>query len=182
MPDLMIENRARRVQRKRQRDRLVRCGLRLDLVLLFDGHRAVDLQAEGRQAEIIGRGDGERDRGDRRDVTADADGPQGDPRLAVAQASRAKGTRAGRSGPSRPKSSRISSVVASRSVQLASRTSGRPGASGRAACPDGPSTGLSASFSLPTSVSSTSVSGRKSRCWQRVVDARASRRRPTRAP
>ena len=47
--------------------------------------RAVDLQAEGGQPEIIGRADGQRDRGDRRDPAADADGAQGEPRLAVAE-------------------------------------------------------------------------------------------------
>ena len=170
VPDLMIQNRARGLSGKRKRDRGP-LGLRLDLVFLFDGQRAVDLQAEGRQPEIVGRADRERNRGDRRDAAADADGAQGDPRLAVAQEAERQERRAART---RPVSADVEQDLERR--RLAERPLGRERPVVHALEPGGlpgwTFNWMSASFSLPTSVNSTSVSGRKSRCWSGVVDVR----------
>ena len=143
---------------------------RLGLVLVAGDRGAIELEAERRQAEVVGRGDGERDRGDRRDVAADPDGPQRDPRLAVPQQA------------DRQERGRESSPVLRRASARSPASWPRGGSTGAAnaavvdsarapaCCRTGSSRCVSPVGSVPTRVSSTSVSGRKTQVLARVVD------------
>ena len=82
MLDLVVEDRAARFRGQGDRDRLAD-GRRLGLLLRV--RRPIGVQPEGRQPEVVGRGEGERDGRDRGDVAPDAHRPQGRARLAVLQ-------------------------------------------------------------------------------------------------
>ncbi len=86
LADLVIHDRMVFILDQRQADRLTTClGLGLLLILRIGVDCPFDLQAERRQSEVIGSGEGERERCDRRDVGTDADGTQSDARLPVLQ-------------------------------------------------------------------------------------------------
>ena len=111
----------------------------------------------------------ERDRGDRRDVAADARRAERHARLAVLEQADRQERRLGvEPGPVRGEQDL-------QRRRLAERPAGgeRPGVDAvqrRGPHRDGPSGGSRAIGSVPTRVSSTSVSGRKSRCWRGVLD------------
>ena len=163
MPRLVVQQGAAGVGRERDLHRLA-LRLRLGLVLVADDRAPVELEPERGQAEVVGRGDGERDRGHRRDV-----GPTPTAR-SVTRGSRSRSRptdrNAGReSSPVCLETSETSSVVASRRVQLVAKVLSSMRFNG-GVLPDWIFRRASDSGSVPTRVISTSVSGRKTRCWR----------------